>query len=240
MDENDDRKLKWVRTEVNLEEHVPEITTNQKNLEPDKFIEDYVLNMTQTPLPKSRPLWDIHIINLKTKDAEAVAILRVHHSLGDGSSLISLLLACTRQTANPEALPTIPTPRNKTKKKLGVWGFWTMLYISVVDVFVFIMTMLFLKDTQTPLTSPPGVEFTPRRMVYRILSLDDMKLIKNHLNAVSFSGVHLFICFIKNIQIFMCHLLDILQTVNDVALGITQAGISRYLKTKYGKVLSSV
>lgn len=36
------------------------------------------------------------------------------------------------------------------------------------------------------------------------------------------------------------HALWVLQTVNDVALGITQAGLSRYLNRKYGNFLSQI
>ncbi|TXG47761.1 hypothetical protein EZV62_027055 [Acer yangbiense] len=31
----------------------------------------------------SIPMWDLHLLNLKTSNAETVAVLRVHHSLGD-------------------------------------------------------------------------------------------------------------------------------------------------------------
>uniref|UniRef100_A0A7N0U0D2 Diacylglycerol O-acyltransferase n=1 Tax=Kalanchoe fedtschenkoi TaxID=63787 RepID=A0A7N0U0D2_KALFE len=208
IDEKDNGRLKWVKTLVDLEDHVitPNVCANE-DTKPEKIIEKYVLKLTETPLDKSKPLWDLHLINLRTSDAESVAIFRVHHSLGDGMSLVSLLLACTRQTANPDALPTIPALR-KAKKQRGFGSFLMILFNTIVDVFRFILTALFLKDTQTPLRSPPGVEFTARRIVHRTVSLDDMKLIKNHLSA----------------------------TINDVALGVTQAGISRYLNRKYGEL----
>ncbi|KAK0577804.1 hypothetical protein LWI29_000387 [Acer saccharum] len=43
----------------------------------------------------STPMWDLHLLNLKTSNAETVAVLCVHHSLGDGTSLMSLFLAST-------------------------------------------------------------------------------------------------------------------------------------------------
>ncbi|XP_060197415.1 wax ester synthase/diacylglycerol acyltransferase 5-like isoform X3 [Lycium barbarum] len=64
-----------------------------------------------------------------------------------------------------------------------------------------------LQDTNTPFKGCPGSEFNPRRVVYGTVSLDDMKLVKNALNM----------------------------TVTDVALGVTQAGLSIYLNRRYGE-----
>ncbi|CAI5999259.1 unnamed protein product [Closterium sp. NIES-64] len=38
----------------------------------------------------------------------------IHHSMGDGVSLMSLLLACTRRTDNSALLPTLPTAKRQT------------------------------------------------------------------------------------------------------------------------------
>ncbi|XP_022757555.1 O-acyltransferase WSD1-like isoform X2 [Durio zibethinus] len=207
--------MKWVPTEVDLERHVivPELDPNMDS--PDKFLEDYIYILSKTTIDKSQPLWDLHLLNLRTLQSEAVSVFRIHHSLGDGTSLMSLLLACTRQMNDPLALPTIPI-RNKQEKKndhRGLWRimfmFWSIFQVfwnTVVDVFTFIATAMFLKDTENPLKGPPGTEFTPRRIVYRTVSLDDIKLVKNVMNT----------------------------TINDVALGITQAGLSRYINRIFG------
>ncbi|KAF2324884.1 hypothetical protein GH714_021022 [Hevea brasiliensis] len=68
---------------------------------------------------------------------------------------------------------------------MEVWWVIQLFWNSVVDVFMFLVTTLLLKDTETPVKGPPGVEFTPRRFVWRT-------------------------------------------TVNNVALGVTQAGLSRW------------
>ncbi|KAL5571420.1 hypothetical protein UlMin_021017 [Ulmus minor] len=218
-------EMKWVRTEVDLEKHVivPDIDSknNMKNLSPDEVIENYIYNLTKTSLDKSKPLWDLHLLNIKTTEAESVGIFRVHHSLGDGTSLMSLLLACTRQTSNPQALPTLPTVKKVTqisnkgsfirkfsKQFFGFWSILRLFWNTFIDVLFFLATMVFLRDTQTPVRAPPGCfEYTPRRIVFRIVSLDDIKLVKNAMNS----------------------------TINDVVLGITQAGLSRYLNRRYGE-----
>ncbi|KAI3416771.1 Diacylglycerol O-acyltransferase, partial [Psidium guajava] len=217
-DEKEKGKFRWVPTKVDLEKHiiVPEIEPGMDS--PDQFVEDYVSNLSKTTISRTQPLWDIHILNVKTSDAEAVGVFRIHHSLGDGTSLLSLLLACTRQISDPEALPTIPVKKSKGKKDrrdygriwgwlVGICWFLALMWNTAVAIIMFTATLLFLKDSESPIKGPPGVELMPRRFVYRTVSLEDIKMVKNALNA----------------------------TVNDVALGVTQAGLSRYLNWRYAE-----
>ncbi|XP_074319828.1 wax ester synthase/diacylglycerol acyltransferase 5-like [Silene latifolia] len=214
----------WIRTQVNMDDHViiPDFNPNMDS--PDQFLEDYVSNITKTPMDLSKPLWEIHLLNIKTREANSVAVFRIHHSIGDGISLMSLVLACTRQTANPDALPTLPIDTNKKKKKrkitslssslgflscfFGLMFIFKLLWYTLIDLVMFMATSLWLKDTKTPVKGGPGVGSTPKRFVYRIVSLDDIKLVKKALDV----------------------------TINDVILGITQAGLSSYLNRKYGEI----
>ncbi|KAL5542478.1 hypothetical protein UlMin_010188 [Ulmus minor] len=214
LDKTDGGTEKWVRTKVDLDKHIiiPDMDSNMKSSSSgDKYLEDYIYNLTKTPMDKSRPLWDLHLLNIKTSEAESCFL---------SNTLMSLLLACTRQISNPEALPTIPTAAKKKNGGpteigfvgrmwrcfLGVWWVLQLLRNTFVDILVFIATALFLKDTQTPIKGPPGSELKPRQIVFKIVSLDDMKLIKNAMDV----------------------------TINDVAVGITQAGLSKYLNRRYG------
>lgn len=215
--EDEGGKMKWVRTEVDLNKHVvvPEIDPNIES--PDKFVEDYIYNLTKTGLDKSKPLWEVHILNLTTSDAKGVAVFRIHHSLGDGMSLMSLLLACTRQVADPTALPTLPTRKSDGRNGgfirrsshcfFGIWWLLVLFWNTFVDVLMFMATSLFLRDTKTPISAPPNSELNPRRIVHKTVSFDDMKLVKDAMNM----------------------------TINDVAVGITQAGLSKYLNRRYGE-----
>ncbi|KAJ4827847.1 hypothetical protein Tsubulata_012993, partial [Turnera subulata] len=220
VDEKNHKEMRWVRTRVDLDKHVIVPELDQGMGSPDKFVEDYISNLTKTSIDSSQPLWDLHVLNVRITDAEAVGVFRIHHSLGDGTSLMSLLLACFRQISDPEALPTIPGGKKREMKKpettdsgwiwrypAAVWWHLRMFWNTVVDVFMFFVTAIFLKDTNTPIKGPPGVEFAPRRFVWRTVSLDDMKLVKNAMNT----------------------------TINDVALGVSQAGLSKYLNRKYGE-----
>ncbi|XP_060218412.1 wax ester synthase/diacylglycerol acyltransferase 11-like isoform X2 [Lycium barbarum] len=230
MDESDgSRKMRWVPTTVNIDDHtiVPQIADD--NMDTDKLVEDYISNLSTTTIDMSKPLWDIHILNVKTSHAKATSICRFHHSLGDGIALISLLLSCFNKSSDPTSLPTLPvssssssfSSTSKDKSNLSIsnkksnwyliwqylekfWLFIRLLFNTVVDVLLFIATALFLKDSQSPFTVARGFDKSSTRQIfiYRTISLDDLKFIKNVTNA----------------------------TVNDVILGITQAALSRYIQ----------
>lgn len=189
--------MKWVRTKVDLDEHiiVPDIDPDMEN--PDQFVQNYISNLTITPMDMSRPLWTFHFLNVKTSDAVSIGVLCVHHSMGDGASLMSLLLACSRKTNNSQALPTLPTQRfSPVSVSEGYWGWFSwiwfvilMFWNTVVDVLVFMATILFLKDSENPLTIQPESSVVSRRqIVYKSVSLDDVKLVKKAMNMVCFSA----------------------------------------------------
>lgn len=167
----------------------------------EKFVEDYVTTLSQTPMDLTKPLWEIHILNIKTKDANAIAIFRMHHSIGDGVSLMSLVLACTRKSSNPNELATLPTENMKKKKKKLIdvkgsfwlfkcflWVFFALkiLWNTFIDLSLFTATAMFYKDSKTPLKGSLGTQFNPKKFVYRTFSLDDVKLVKNFMNVVCF------------------------------------------------------
>lgn len=206
----DGKTMKWVPTEVDLDNHVivPEIDPNMES--PEKFMEDYISNLSTSTMDTSKPLWDLHLLNVKTSDAEAVGVFRIHHSLGDGMSLISFLLACTRKVSDPEVPPTLPAAKLKPNwsqsSEFGFWWACRLVWNSIVDVLMFVATILFLKDDKTPIKVTTSM-MRPRRFIHRIVSLDDIKLVKNAMNT----------------------------TINDVVMGVAEAGLSRYLNRRYGE-----
>ncbi|CAI0541805.1 unnamed protein product [Linum tenue] len=158
----------------------------------------------------TKPLWELHILNVKTRDAESLFVFKIHHSIGDGASLISLLLACARKSSDPNALPSVPV-KNRRARRQGVWLIWAVVRLvwnTLVDVLLVNATVLFLRDTRTPIKGPAtGEGRNGKRFVHRTVSLGDIKMVKNAMNM----------------------------TINDVLLGVTEAGISRYLNRKYGE-----
>lgn len=212
----DGGRVKWTSSEVDVDNHVTVPDLDPEMESPDLFVEDYISNLTTYPMDMSKPPWELHILNVKTNDAEATTVLRLHHSIGDGMSLISLLLACCRKTSDPDALPSLPKSKRRADIGSSRGLLWllvtirTMLRIilnTLVDLMLFLATIIFLKDTKTPIKAGPGVGQNPKLFVHRTVNLDDIKLVKNALDM----------------------------TINDVVLGITEAGLSRYLNRKYAK-----
>ncbi|XP_019097645.1 PREDICTED: O-acyltransferase WSD1-like [Camelina sativa] len=193
---------KWIKTEVNVEDHVivPYVDPAEICEGGQSFVDDYISRLTMIPLDRSRPLWDIHILNVKTSDAEAVGVIRSHHSLGDGMSIISLMLACTHKTSNPDMLSTAIPPmkrRSTVSHSLERNGWFLrviftigstmrLIWNTIVDMLLLAATVLFLKDTKTPMKGNANVRRNPRRFYHRTISLDDIKLIKNAMNMVRF------------------------------------------------------
>ncbi|CAA0404145.1 unnamed protein product [Arabidopsis thaliana] len=214
----DDDGTKWLRTDVvNVEEHVfvPDIDPKLTEEDVEWFVEDYISSITMIPLDRTKPLWEVHILNGKTSDAEAICVIRCHHALGDGVSILSLILASTRKTSEPEAFSTLPVPkcRESYNHRRGFSFFRLVLVVcstvrliwnTLVDSFLCMATIFFLKDTDTPLKGKPGAI---KKFSHRIVSLDDIKLIKNAMEM----------------------------TINDVLLGVTEAALTRYLHQSYDK-----
>ncbi|KAJ0086272.1 hypothetical protein Patl1_07752 [Pistacia atlantica] len=70
--------LKWVnKKEVDLDKHVIVPMLDPNNIEsPDKFVEEYTSNLSKTGIKMSMPMRDLHLLNLRTSDAESVAVFR--------------------------------------------------------------------------------------------------------------------------------------------------------------------
>jgi hypothetical protein len=138
----------------------------------------------------------------------------MHHSLGDGTSLMSLMLACTRQTDNPEKLPSIPVSMGQSSAVAAsqsfLQSFWKMLVLlvnTVWGIFYFLATVLWLKDSDTVIKGSAGVEQQPKLLVLTELNMEDMKFVKNTVGG----------------------------TINDVLLGMIGASLRRYLQGRYNE-----
>nr|GEZ81293.1 O-acyltransferase WSD1-like [Tanacetum cinerariifolium] len=122
-------------------------------------------------------------------------------------SLMNLLLASTCKASDNKTLPTLLVKKAAGHhiKVTGFRSLFIFLWNTLVAVVMLMLTTMFLKDTQTPLTGSPGIENKPRRFVRTSVSLDDIKMVKNYMDV----------------------------TVNDVIVGATQAGLYRYLNRRY-------
>ncbi|GKV25617.1 hypothetical protein SLEP1_g35023 [Rubroshorea leprosula] len=127
---------------------------------PDQFVEDYISNLSTIPMDLSKLLCgEVHVLNVGTRDAEATDVFRIHQFLGDGMSLMSLLLACCRKSYDSYIL-------------LFQWCIVVTLVsldgvevnlVTMVDLWLFTVTLFFLKDTDTPLKGAAGVGQNPKQ-----------------------------------------------------------------------------
>uniref|UniRef100_A0A7N0RAU3 Diacylglycerol O-acyltransferase n=1 Tax=Kalanchoe fedtschenkoi TaxID=63787 RepID=A0A7N0RAU3_KALFE len=217
------QKLKWVSTEVDIHKHViaPEIDPAQIIGSGEKFLEDYLHNLSKTGIDMSKPLWEFHILNgVETcSSVKSVGIGRIHHSLGDGTSLMLYFLTFARKASSGTAITAatlIPVRKNTSSGGNGssssmtqkIKRNWNLCRNTFVDVLTTLATTSVLKDTKNPASAPADTGRAPRRIVQRCFSLDDIKLIKAATNT----------------------------KVNDILMAILEAGLSRYLNRKYGEM----
>ncbi|KAM7256240.1 hypothetical protein ACFE04_011981 [Oxalis oulophora] len=73
--------MRWVPTKGDINNHViePELNTSPSG----DIVEDFIHDLTKSTIDNSKPLWDFHILNVKTSDAESTGIFRLHHSIAE-------------------------------------------------------------------------------------------------------------------------------------------------------------
>ncbi|KAG0583745.1 hypothetical protein KC19_3G159800 [Ceratodon purpureus] len=207
----------WVQVEVNIDDHVSEINefTESEKTAP-QFIQNYVSDVEHaSPLDSSRPLWHCYIINGTSGIAASYMVIRVHHAFGDGTSLMSLLLACTRRLDSPGQLPSIPAASKKRKEKVPLfrWFFSCILLVwnTVVGVLLFLSTILWFRDSDSIIKGYDGVENAKKKIVYSVIDINDMRVVKDAVNG----------------------------TVNDVLMGMVAAGLHKYVEGRYRQSIDS-
>ncbi|XP_010428071.1 PREDICTED: O-acyltransferase WSD1-like [Camelina sativa] len=210
-------KAKWIPTKVKVEDHVivPDIDPNIEN--PDEYLENYTSRMALSPMDMSKPLWEFHLLKLKTSHAEYVFLARFHHSLGDGMSLMSLLLACARKIYDPEALPTFVAPKKSKAKNVcfalvaWLWFIVRVMFHTCVEVIKSMVFICCARGASAHIIAKPGATLSTNKFIHQIIKLDDVKMVKNAMNM----------------------------TVNDVLFGMVQAGLFQYLNQRFDLQTSS-
>ncbi|KAK8624936.1 hypothetical protein V6N13_089821 [Hibiscus sabdariffa] len=212
----------WRRTKIDVDRHV--IVINNRLDKSDSFVDEpqgstteeddeaaanqYVADLSVScPLSMDKPLWELHVLM-----AHRCAVFRIHHALGDGISLMSMLMASCRRTDDSDALPRmVPDKRPEITGVKGRDWFWlfgvlwwflkTVLYTWAFSV-EFVLRSFLVSDERTVLAGGEGVELWPRKLATAKFLLDDMKVVKRAVPNT---------------------------TINDVLLGVVSSGLSRYL-----------
>ncbi|KAL4281533.1 hypothetical protein GQ457_03G003110 [Hibiscus cannabinus] len=222
----------WRRTQVDIDRHV--IVFNNRLDKSGRFIDEtgtqafsfneeeeeeeeemavnqYVADLSvSSPLSTDKPLWELHLLM-----AHKCVVFRIHHALGDGISMMSMLMATCRRASDENALPLMvpdKTGVSKGKRKRRFWfWFWLlgalseflkMAWFTLVYVMEFSLRVCLVRDRKTVISGGDGVELWPRKMVTAKFLLQDMKTVKKAIPNT---------------------------TINDVLFGVVSSGLSRYL-----------
>ena len=86
---------KWVDDQdFNIDRHVvPERLPRQRGQSERQALQQRCAELTTTPLDPARPLWQFHLID-KYEGGSAI-IMRIHHCIGDGIALVSVINSIT-------------------------------------------------------------------------------------------------------------------------------------------------
>ncbi|XP_042005192.1 wax ester synthase/diacylglycerol acyltransferase 3-like isoform X2 [Salvia splendens] len=207
----------WRRTAVDVDRHLVVLRARLAGADDDEAVSGYVAGLaSSSPLAADKPLWEIHVLA-----AHNAVVFRVHHALGDGVSLLSLLLTHCRRADDPARLPTVGGSRASaasasallTRRGWGVWEFVKVVWFTIFYVVEFVLRVAWLSDRRTVVSGGSGVELWPRRLATARFRLADMKIVKR---AVPDS------------------------TINDVLFGIISSGLSRYLDMRESKGIAMV
>src|SRR5271166_7154262 len=90
-------------------------------------LQRFIAQLASEPLDKSRPLWQLHIV--EDYEGGAAAVIRVHHAIGDGMALVGVMLSITdggdqrvwaaRDRTEPPAWASLPGLKT-LQKGIGV------------------------------------------------------------------------------------------------------------------------
>ncbi|KAL3651778.1 hypothetical protein CASFOL_004780 [Castilleja foliolosa] len=197
----------WRRTQVDVNRHVivhRHPLSEDNSISDEDAVSDFIADLSvSSPLPTDKPLWEIHLLL-----AHRTLVFRVHHALGDGISLMSMLLSCCRRADDPSATPTVGGVGSAAKpprRRWSVWALVKMVWFTLIYCFEFGVRALWFRDKATAVSGGDGVELWPRKLASARFRLDDMKFVKRVVPDAM-------IC-----------------TINDVLFGIISCGLSRYL-----------
>lgn len=215
-DKNGDKR--WKKVEVKHKDHiiVPIFPEGKAKEFYDNCFNEYLTKIAMEQLPQSRPLWEIHIFKYPTTKSAGNLVFKLHHSLGDGFSLMGALLSCLQRADNPSLPLTFPAFNSNNsnlesdyKKRFctNVVQKVSGVVNTLVDFGWSLLKSTNLEDERTPIRSgDEGVEFRPIDITTMEFSLDHLKQIKSNLKV----------------------------TINDVICGVLFLGVRLYMEeTRY-------
>ena len=87
--------------DFSLSRHLHRVTLPEPG--DDATLQDYVNAHLSTPLPRDRPLWQIHLIDGYGEGSAVYS--RLHHAMADGMALMQVLLSLTDESPDVDVMP---------------------------------------------------------------------------------------------------------------------------------------
>ncbi|KAJ9550109.1 hypothetical protein OSB04_014154 [Centaurea solstitialis] len=193
MVEDENGEQYWKRVEVNVDDHmiVPCFPDGLSLESYDAYIGDYLSGIGMDPFPNGRPLWEVHVIKYPTSKASGSLIFKLHHALGDGYTIMGVMLSCLQRADNPTIPLTFPSFRKSPKSDSGLKSLISLVpqvlngvVNTVLDFGMSILQSSLLEDSTTPIRSgEEGIEFLPINITTMTFSLDQIRQIKDILEV---------------------------------------------------------
>ncbi|GLJ14180.1 hypothetical protein SUGI_0227560 [Cryptomeria japonica] len=209
--------LKWCLREVVIEEHVIVPSLSPSIAENPYLVNEYTSSLvTAPPLNPCKPLWEVHVLNVPSEDAAASLVFRIHHSLGDCISMVSLILNSTsKANNNSQAPPTIPQRTTADQRPKGflqiVYNVLVRLWLTFVFLHEVGITLLWKHDRNL-LIGGRRADVCSKRLAYVTLGMDDICFVKKAVNG----------------------------TLNDVIMGALSAGLVRYMSRQQNDQVKNI
>ncbi|KAI8532791.1 hypothetical protein RHMOL_Rhmol11G0241900 [Rhododendron molle] len=177
----------WRKTQVDIDRHVIVVedpisdSRDGDEVNDEEAVNDHVADLSvSSPLSPDKPLWEAHLLR-----AYNCIIFRIHHTLGDGISLMSMLLECCRRADEPDQRPSIGSvdtssdpSSNRVKRRRELWKVVVGMLMGLVFIVEFVLRALWVKDKRTAISGGAGVELWPRKLATAKFRLNDMKAVK--------------------------------------------------------------
>lgn len=181
----------WRRTAVDVDRHLivrRQPLSDDPSVSDEDAVNDFIADLSvSSPLAADKPLWEIHLLI-----AHRTLVFRVHHALGDGISLMSMLLTCCRRADDPAQLPSIGglgAAAAARRQRRSAWTWLLMAWYSLIYIAEFVLRSTWWRDRTTAVSGGDGVELWPRKLATARFKLDDMKAVKKAVSdAVSISS----------------------------------------------------
>ncbi|KAE9447154.1 hypothetical protein C3L33_20921, partial [Rhododendron williamsianum] len=191
----------WRKTQVNVPRHVIVVEDPVSDAADEEAVNDYVADLA------------VHMLK-----AHNCIIFRIHHALGDGISLMSMLQEwCRRADHEPDRRSSMGSmgtysnsSPNRVKRRRALWKVVVGMLMGLRFIMQIVLRAFWVKDKRTAVSGGAGVELWPRKLATAKFWLDDMKVVKK---AVAHA------------------------TINDVLIGVISSGLSRYLDLRSPRAL---